>query len=192
MHRKTTCVLLILPILLAASAFSGYAQKQTVGLFRNDSTAFDGYTLFTPLSYRFTYLIDNNGLLVRSWESAYPPGNSVYLLENGHLLRAADPGGNSGKGGDLLYRWGNPEVYRAGTPADRQLFAQHDAQWIDDGLPGAGHILGRAVATLADRQAFPAGPHTLVFDAARLPSGVYVYRLVAGDFVQTRSMVLLR
>ena len=48
----------------------------------------------------------------------------------------------AGSAGDLLYRWGNPYAYGQGDPtADRQLFAQHDAQWIDAGLPGEGNIL---------------------------------------------------
>ncbi|HYV39969.1 MAG TPA: aryl-sulfate sulfotransferase [Gemmataceae bacterium] len=50
-------------------------------------------------------------------------------------------GGKSRKGGDLLYRWGNPAAYRSGTAADRQLFVQHNAHWIPKGLPGAGNIL---------------------------------------------------
>ena len=54
---------------------------------------------------------------------------------------AGHTGGRSGKGGDLLYRWGNPRVYRAGTKADQRLFVQHNAQWIRPGLPGAGHLL---------------------------------------------------
>jgi hypothetical protein len=54
---------------------------------------------------------------------------------------ASHQGGRSGKGGDLLYRWGNPRLYRAGTKADQTLFAQHNANWIRPGLPGAGHML---------------------------------------------------
>ena len=50
-------------------------------------------------------------------------------------------GGNAGKGGALLYRWGNPRAYRHGTIDDQQLFRQHHTQWIDPGLPGAGNIL---------------------------------------------------
>jgi len=50
-------------------------------------------------------------------------------------------GGNDGKGGDIVYRWGNPQAYRAGTTADQKLFSQHDARWIDPGLPGAGDIM---------------------------------------------------
>ena len=43
--------------------------------------------------------------------------------------------------GDLLYRWGNPQIYQAGTADDRQLFWQHDTHWIPGGLPGEGNIL---------------------------------------------------
>ena len=53
---------------------------------------------------------------------------------------ASHAGGNSGQGGDLLYRWGNPQTYDAGTAGDRILYYQHDPRWIPDGLPGAGHI----------------------------------------------------
>ena len=54
---------------------------------------------------------------------------------------AGRTGGRAGKGGGLLYRWGNPQAYRAGSPADQQLFWAHDAQWIEPGLPGAGNII---------------------------------------------------
>jgi hypothetical protein len=54
---------------------------------------------------------------------------------------AGHSGGNSGQGGDLLYRWGNPQAYDAGSAAEQQFFVQHDAQWIPSGYPGAGNIL---------------------------------------------------
>ena len=54
---------------------------------------------------------------------------------------AGHTGGNSGKGGDLLYRWGNPEAYGRGAPADRELYLQHDARWIESAFPGEGNIL---------------------------------------------------
>lgn len=43
---------------------------------------------------------------------------------------ATSRGGRYGKGGDLLWRWGDPENYGAGTAADRKLFYQHDPNWI--------------------------------------------------------------
>ncbi len=281
------------------------AQEQTVGLFINDTAAFDGYTLFAPNNSTTTYLINMNGLLVHKWESAYLPTQTAYLLENGNLMRSSSIGGggfqelawdgtveweyssqkqhhdieplpngnvlminnmvidkanailagrdpnlitnrlrvlhileiaksdtgshkivwewkmwdhliqdfdstkanygvveehpelidlnfasdngadwihpnsidynpqldqiiisnrsineiwvidhsttteeaashtdgNSGMGGDILYRWGNAASYRAGSSEDQKLFAQHDAQWIEPGLPGAGNIM---------------------------------------------------
>lgn len=53
---------------------------------------------------------------------------------------AGHSGGRSGRGGDLLYRWGNPANYGAGSASDCRLFGQHDPRWIRDGCPGAGHI----------------------------------------------------
>ncbi|NLX25613.1 MAG: hypothetical protein GXY61_06590 [Lentisphaerae bacterium] len=50
-------------------------------------------------------------------------------------------GGKHGKGGDLVYRWGNPAAYKQGTNDDQTLFCPHDIQWIADGLPGEGHML---------------------------------------------------
>lgn len=54
---------------------------------------------------------------------------------------AGHSGGHYGHGGDLLYRWGNPQAYRRGTSNDQKLYWQHDASWIKPGYPGAGHIL---------------------------------------------------
>jgi len=50
-------------------------------------------------------------------------------------------GGRNGRGGDLLYRWGNPETYRRANPAYHSLMFQHDVSWIPDSLPGAGHMM---------------------------------------------------
>lgn len=54
---------------------------------------------------------------------------------------AGRTGGRRGKGGDLVYRWGNPAAYTLGTARERRLFQQHDCQWIAPGRPGAGNIL---------------------------------------------------
>ena len=311
----------LLLLAIALAPFRLAAQTRTLGLFLDDSAAAPGYTLFAPMHYTTTYLIDDSGRLCHSWQSHWQPGRTVSLLENGDLLHAcfnapspnpwfpgcgeggrteehdwdgnlvwafnywdsmhlqhhevrpmpngnvlmiaydrltpaqaialgrrpdhiiegavwpdhvvevqktgestgtivwewhvwdhliqdydstkanygnvaqhpeladfnfgpsqacwnhtnsicydADldqillsvrgfsevwvidhsttteqarghTGGRGGKGGDLLYRWGNPQAYRAGTGADEQLYQQHDAEWISAGCPGAGDIL---------------------------------------------------
>jgi len=69
--------------------------------------------------------------------------NEIWILDHSTTIReaAGRSGGQHGKGGDLIYRWGNPAAYGRGRARDRQLFEQHDAQWIPAGSPGAGHIL---------------------------------------------------
>jgi hypothetical protein len=52
-------------------------------------------------------------------------------------------------------------------------------------------LLGRSVATLIDGPQ-PAGQHAIRFDAAGLPSGVYVYRFNAGAYREARSMLLVK
>jgi len=42
-------------------------------------------------------------------------------------------GGRHGKGGDIIYRWGNPQNYGAGTEEDQYLFYQHNPHWINIG-----------------------------------------------------------
>jgi hypothetical protein len=312
---KLTCFFTLTVAIMVATSGPLNAQNQTVGLFSYDTTAFHGYTLFAPMSSTTTYLIDNYGRAVHSWENEHGPAASVYMLENGNLLRtthltgsrgagggvqiiawdgtilwdyeymsdeylqhhdieplpngnvlilawehktaleaiaagrnpdlldslilspehiveveptgpttgnivwewhvwdhliqdfdstrenygavedhpelmdinyalngnpdwihansisynpeldqimiscrsmdeiwvidhsttteeaAGHSGGRNGMGGDILYRWGNPQVYRAGTAADRKLYGQHNAHWIKPGLTGAGNIM---------------------------------------------------
>jgi hypothetical protein len=52
-------------------------------------------------------------------------------------------------------------------------------------------ILGRQVVTLVDEPKAP-GRYEMTFNATGLASGVYLYRLSAGNFVQTRKMILIK
>lgn len=52
-------------------------------------------------------------------------------------------------------------------------------------------MLGREVVTLVD-EVKEAGQHTVNFNASNLASGIYVYKLVAGNFTASKKMVLMK
>ncbi len=54
---------------------------------------------------------------------------------------ATHTAGNSGQGGDLLYRWGKPSIYGAAGPTMVPSYV-HDGHFIPDGVPFAGQLCG--------------------------------------------------
>lgn len=72
-----------------------------------------------------------------------PTFNEVWVIDHSTSTAeaAGHTGGLAGMGGDLIFRWGNPEAYAQGTTADQKLFFQHDAHWIPQGLTDQGKIM---------------------------------------------------
>jgi hypothetical protein len=134
----------------------------------------------------------------------------IFLSKTGASVQvdAADPfGPDSGVIQCTLVRWNGPaptgvEATEA-VPAEfvlRQNFPNpfNPSTTIRFAVPERAHVrvqvfnvMGEAVATLHDG-AMEAGEKEVRFDATGLSSGVYLCRMTAGEFVQTRSLMLLK
>ncbi|MFM1874310.1 MAG: hypothetical protein RL266_47 [Bacteroidota bacterium] len=69
--------------------------------------------------------------------------SEIWILDHSTTTQeaAGHTGGTYGKGGDFLYRYGNPQVYGRGGELDQKLWRQHDANWIPEGYSDAGAIM---------------------------------------------------
>jgi hypothetical protein len=72
-----------------------------------------------------------------------PHLDEIFVIDHATTTKeaATSKGGRRGHGGELLYRWGNPRRYGAGTKADQRLFGQHDARWIAGEKPGELRVM---------------------------------------------------
>jgi len=86
-----------------------------------------------------TYNNDLNQIMVSSYNLS-----EIWIIDHSTKTTADAAkhiGGKLGKGGDILFRWGNPLVYQGGIGDDQRLFGQHNPYWIEKGYPDAGKIL---------------------------------------------------
>jgi hypothetical protein len=83
------------------------------------------------------YSVDRNQILL-----SVPHFNEIWVIDHSTTTKEASSnrGGRSGKGGDLLYRWGNPVTYLENGFLEQKSFFQHDARWE---LDEDGRTIGR-------------------------------------------------
>jgi hypothetical protein len=126
---------------------NGSGHPEALGA--NSGGGMGEWTHFNSVSYNRT--LDQVAIDVKSFNEFIIVDHSTTIQE-----AAGSTGGTYGRGGDILYRWGNPGNY--GASGSRQLSGQHGTAWIIGSfafpgltLPGEGNILvydnqnGRAV-----------------------------------------------
>lgn len=132
------CVRRYIFFLIVFLSLSYVNAQQTVGLFTNAPGSYTGYNLFAPLTNKTTYLIDNCGKYIQSWTSSYTPGNSVYLLEDGTLLRTGNTNNssfsNTGGSGGIIERfdWDGTLLWSYQVSEANQL-QHHDIEYLPNG-----------------------------------------------------------
>jgi hypothetical protein len=153
-----------------------------------------GYTLHFP-NY---VLVDHRFPEVQLWDKKFPVDEEVWL----------SPGGVARGEDDVVKRaiaWittgvaeGGPQVPSHFTLSQNYPNPFNPSTTIKYDLPSASlvslkvyDILGREVSMLVnDRK--DVGVHEVKFDGSNLASGMYFYRLQAGEFVQTKRLMILR
>lgn len=169
---------MIKPILLSILFTMGmlcWAQKHTVGLITSNNTkAFKGYNLLYPHEQPNVYLLDNCGRIVHTWKDTLDsrPGNTVYLLEDGSIIktkRSAKVTGNpiwSGGGGGTVEKrdWNNNLLWTF-TLNDSFNRLHHDIEPLPNGnilmiswekkTKAQAISMGRNPAYLANNEIWP-------------------------------------
>jgi hypothetical protein len=132
-----------------------------------------GGTILDQASFPFTKLASGNGAQVGDWANT---GES--LSEWMTPVASSVPESHS-------LNQNRPNPFNPTTAISYQLSANSYANL------SVYDLAGRMVAELVNGWR-EAGIHEVTFDGAKLPSGIYVYRLTAGSFDATGKMVLMK
>ena len=107
-----------------------YSIDRTLGVIKNDMTAMEGYTLLVPEEVPATYLIDNYGRVINKWESNHIAHHTVYLLENGNLVRTTNIAPSTF--GIEMFNWEGDLIWEYNTTTD-STYTHHDIEPLPNG-----------------------------------------------------------
>lgn len=131
-------------------------EQDRRGLRHRTDAATPGYLLFAPLRSSTTFLIDTHGAVVHRWRADAPPGHSVYLLENGNLLRCErvpnEVFRGGGQGGRIREYAPDGEVVWEYLCSDDQRLQHHDVERLPN-----GNLLLIAWELISEEEALAAG-----------------------------------
>jgi hypothetical protein len=139
----------------------------------------------------------NNPVLIGTYED--------YGFSNGVVVENDTAYISAGNGGMWILRYDSPTgIYQNGEKMPRISMLDNypnpfnASTTIEYGLPTAGRVridiydlLGRRIEMLVDEEV-QGGRHQVVWDASDYSSGVYFYRIKAGDYTEAKKMILLK
>ncbi|WP_241148080.1 aryl-sulfate sulfotransferase [Lacinutrix jangbogonensis] len=142
-------------------------SQNTVGTLLNTEDSYNGYTLLSPIRSTETYLINNCGEVINQWSSTFLPGASVYLLEDGSLLRTGKVNNSEinlgGLGGKIeLFDWNGNIIWE--YLHSSTTFSQHHDIYP---LPN-GNILMLSAEIMTQQEAIQAGRDPLLLSDGKL------------------------
>jgi len=140
------------------------ADSTTIGLRQRDTTAYDGYTLFTNNQGRAIYLIDNKGRAVHRWRVTDKTVGAMYLLENGLVSQIGNLNNTSFLNGGRvsLIDWDGNKTWSFDY-SDSLKCLHHDAIWLPN-----GHMMAIAWELKTRAEAIEAGRDTTKLTAGKL------------------------
>ena len=150
-------------------------------------------TFYNCLHFRHSQICMDAGI-VDTWfakgvgkvryQAVYFVGMGDFKLENYNIVTSINQREKLGiRSFDLAQNYPNP--FNATTKISwRSLTSGWQTIKVYD-------VLGKEITTLVNEHR-PAGNYEVEFDASNLPSGIYFYQLKAGDYVETKKMILIK
>jgi hypothetical protein len=144
----------------------------------------EGYTTRVIDSYTTSPLLEIAGYREGNTVHKWILGSSFQVLYQSYVITDAIPPGQSGTPAFSL-RQNYPNPFNPSTTIGYTLARRSHVTL------SVYNTLGQQVAALINENQ-ESGSHEVRFDGSGLASGVYFYRIQAGDFVQTKRLILLR